>query len=305
MKVAALFLTFASAAWAAPALVWINGPVSHTAHYSEDVPFEKVMNEAFTAADGLNVVFLLGRHANGEEALTSWSASGVLPGVASEAENAVCVHHHVSNVQNAQSVTAMANRVGNGGALKVSLEEFSNKLESLSSPHQELMEVAANGMVSKAVHGLNKRKRALKEAQTLIVDVPVKTGPSILDNAVVLAIQSKAVGSVVLSSVRSVAEVKFERDMLVHRRRVLMEKEGYRMVQGRRGRRRLEDGNDDGNNNQDIAGTYYVSMTPNIFAGLLFFLLFAVITLIGISCMNMISGQDIYVSKMPLVGREA
>ena len=296
-----LLLSFASVAFAAPALVWKDEPVVTTAHYSEDVSFDKVMDAAFTS-DGLKVVFLLGRKDNGDEALTSWATSGLLPGVSSDSEHAFCVHHHVSNVQNAQSITALANRAAKGKALQVSLNEFSSKLEYLVEPHHEAMEVDSNGMVSKAVHSMNKRSRALREAEILIVDIPARVGPSIVDGAVTHAIESKAVGSVILSSVRSVAEVKHERNMLVHRRRVLMEKEGIKILAARRGRR-LDDAQEDGDD--EISGTYYVSMTPNIFAGLLFFLLFAVTTLIGISCMNMISGQDTYVSKMPPIGRES
>jgi hypothetical protein len=54
-----------------------------------------------------------------------------------------------------------------------------------------------------------------------------------------------------------------------------------------------------------MSGVYYVSMTPNILAGLLFFLLFAVVTYIGISCMGMISGVSVYETKKPSIGREA
>ena len=54
-----------------------------------------------------------------------------------------------------------------------------------------------------------------------------------------------------------------------------------------------------------MTGVYYVAMTPNILAGLLFGLLFVVITYIGVTCMGAIQGQDVFVSKMPSVGREA
>ena len=76
--------------------------------------------------------------------------------------------------------------------------------------------------------------------------------------------------------------------------------------------RRLEDMQQEEGQNQnnkqaddDMAGVYYVSMTPNILAGILFTLLFAVTTWIGVTCMGMIAGQDVYVKKMPPVGREA
>jgi hypothetical protein len=124
---------------------------------------------------------------------------------------------------------------------------------------------------------------------------------------------------VVLTAIRSTEEVKQERDMLTRRRMMAMEED---FTQGststkntnRHHHRRLEDANqavDDGNQNnqnaasQDMTGIYYVSMTPNILAGLLFTLLFAVVTWIGVSCMGMITGQDVYVSKMPSIGREA
>jgi hypothetical protein len=87
---------------------------------------------------------------------------------------------------------------------------------------------------------------------------------------------------------------------------------------GKNNRRRLEDQdgdgdnqNNNGQNNQnnnggdDMTGVYYVSMTPNILAGILFTLLFTVTTYIGVTCMGMIAGQDVYVKKMPAVGREA
>ena len=66
-----------------------------------------------------------------------------------------------------------------------------------------------------------------------------------------------------------------------------------------------DDAVQDGNDNSDMTGVYYVSMTPNILAGLMFGLMFVVITWIGVTCMGAIVGQDLYVSKMPTIGREA
>ena len=91
-----------------------------------------------------------------------------------------------------------------------------------------------------------------------------------------------------------------------HRRLQAMEKAGRKLQQSQR--RRLEDANQEENANGDdssLEGVYYVSLTPNILAGILFFLLFATVAFIGISCMGMIAGQDVYVKKMPSVGREA
>mmetsp|Transcript_10649 Transcript_10649/g.21904 ORF Transcript_10649/g.21904 Transcript_10649/m.21904 type:complete len:245 (+) Transcript_10649:29-763(+) len=49
---------------------------------------------------------------------------------------------------------------------------------------------------------------------------------------------------------------------------------------------------------------YYVAMTPNILAGILFGFLFVFMTIIGMSCMNDIEGQTVFVDKMPHVGKE-
>jgi hypothetical protein len=102
-----------------------------------------------------------------------------------------------------------------------------------------------------------------------------------------------------------VDEVKEERKQLYQRKLQLMDTVG-RTLLGSPSRRLEQDGENANNNgNQDLSGVYYVSMTPNIFAGLLFAFLFTFITLIAVSCMGMISGQDTYVSKYPSIGREA
>jgi len=72
-------------------------------------------------------------------------------------------------------------------------------------------------------------------------------------------------------------------------------------VEARAARRKLADDNANANNGEDI---YYVNMTPNILSGLLFGFLFIFVTIIGMSCMNAIEGQTIFVSKMPSIGRE-
>jgi hypothetical protein len=139
----------------------------------------------------------------------------------------------------------------------------------------------------------------------LIVEIDSSTEPAIVDKAVVDAID--VYDNVVFTAVRSTDEVKQEREMAARRRLEIMHKAGNRMQQ----RRRLEDQQQqDGNggqqqDNQDLSGVYYVHLTPNIFSGVLFFFLFSTVTWIGVSCMGMISGQDLYVKKMPTIGREA
>ena len=85
----------------------------------------------------------------------------------------------------------------------------------------------------------------------------------------------------------------------------MMEKQGKRVLEARRRRLDEQDGDEDNNDNGDMSGVYYVSMTPNILSGLLFTVLFVVVTYVGVTCMGSISGQDVYVSKMPTIGREA
>lgn len=70
--------------------------------------------------------------------------------------------------------------------------------------------------------------------------------------------------------------------------------------------RRLDEEEENGNNgNNDGDLIYYVPMTPNILAGILFTLFFIVVLNIGIGCMGAIEGQSTYVKKMPCIGREA
>jgi len=64
-------------------------------------------------------------------------------------------------------------------------------------------------------------------------------------------------------------------------------------------------GDDGADNGGDDEVVYYVYMTPNILAGLMFAGLFTSVVFLGISCMGMIQGQDVFVSKMPSVGRES
>jgi hypothetical protein len=343
--VTALLLAAAlPSASAAPALVWKTTQQQEselkTVHRSAEIPASKMLRDALNFAEnidsnenGLSVVFLVGRRedSGGMEGLTAWTREGSLPGVASKYESAETVHHHVSQMESLHTVTntvaSLVDESNKSSVMQVSLDELVSKLESLqqqqpaeettTSTSETTMEVTNSGtpvMVSKTVHSHNKRARALQAARLLIVNVPANTDPARLDRAVVQAIENKQhVQAVVLSAIRSTEEVKQERDLLTRRRMMAME-EDYTTgnTKNRRHHRRLEDANqavDDGNNNnaasQDMTGIYYVSMTPNILAGLLFTLLFAVTTWIGVSCMGMISGQDVYVSKMPSIGREA
>ena len=200
-----------------------------------------------------------------------------------------------------------AKRAGNR-VLDVSLAEFSKKLSLLDEVSVQV-EVDASGSVAapavEASKSVGKRARALANANVLLVKVDVsKTLPSDIDNAVVQAIRHSKVDTVVLAGARSVDEVKVERNEIYQRKLQLMDTVG-RSAMGSSSRRLEENAGDDGNGDQDLTGIYYVSMTPNILAGILFTFLFTFVILVAISCMGMIAGQDTYVSKYPSIGREA
>merc|ERR1712038_1659899 len=127
----------------------------------------------------------------------------------------------------------------------------------------------------------------------LVVKISNEAKPAEIDAIVSSAIEDAQIGSVVLTAVRGISEVKFERD--------LKAKEEYFNAKNKYGRRRLED--NDQYYNEEVL--YFVNFTPNIFSAVLFFFFFSVVTYTGISCMGMIAGQEVYVTKYPTIGREA
>uniref|UniRef100_A0A7S3P3A8 Uncharacterized protein n=1 Tax=Amphora coffeiformis TaxID=265554 RepID=A0A7S3P3A8_9STRA len=288
---------------AAPALVWqqASGAASVPIYTSEDMP----VNELFRSVDdsSLQVVFVVGRNDDGSETLSSWTAAGSLPGVAQAAPQALAIHHGVS-VQSTASLTQSAKTVDQT-AIQVGLEEMRYKIEHKKEATEELQVGSDGQIVPKKIQQAQKRARALEKAKTLIVEVPANTDPSTLDEAVVDAIEREF--TVVLTAVRSVQEVKMERSRQAQERVARMT-EATSILNSRR---RLEDAEQQYNQNQnrqgqqDLGSIYYVSMTPNIMAGILFFFLFTFVAYIGVTCMGMIAGQDVYVKKMPSIGREA
>ena len=289
---------------AAPAIVWqkASGAASLPEHTSQDTPETALFRTVQDSS--LQVVFVVGRQIDGSETLSSWTAAGSLPGVAQVAPEALAMHHSVS-VQSLASMAKSALTVDES-AIHVTLDELKYKVEHLRKP-QEIQIDADGQTVSKKMQSLQKRARALEQAKTLIVDVPANTDPAVLDEAVVDSIEREF--TVVLTAVRSVQEVKMERSRQAQERLNRMKKVSPSLLTN--SRRRLEDAQENQqqqNNRQDQQGygsIYYVSMTPNIMAGLLFFFLFTFIGLVGFSCMGMIAGQDVYVKKMPSIGREA
>jgi len=298
--IATTITTILHVAAAAPAIVWRNGPSSSGPSYTSDpIHARSLLSSVSEGGDSSSavtaVVFVVGRNADGSEGLRTLAASGSLPLVQERYGSAESVHYQVSGVESARILAQHARRNFDGKVVEVTLEEYNRKLSSIA-PN------TADGLEGKVPKSEQKRRRDIAEADVLIVRVlPTDSG---IDSSISAAIDSSSIGSVLLSSVRSIDEVKHARTLAV------VDKLTKVNSSSPRSSRRLEDeaNNENGNNanGQDVNmdGVYYVNMTPNIFAGLLFFFLFAFTAHLGLSCMNMIEGQDVYVKKMPHIGRE-
>lgn len=308
-----LFATLLSSALSAPAVVWHSSDSNGRAlHSSEDLSasdlIQNVLSEA-PEADLSAVVFLVGKGQDGSEQLSELASSGKLPQTFAKYNDASGVYHSVSGIESTGAVAREAGRVygetNKNRVLEVSLNEFSSKLASLAAPAE--VEIDSTGTPTSTNKSVNRRARALSQADVFIVNVSPTQDAATIDSSINSAIESKHVGSVVLTGVRSVDEVKHER-MLYNKRRMLnMEQAGNRMLEAR-GRRRLEQEGDEeaeANGDNDLSGVYYVAMTPNIFSGLLFTFMFIVVTFTGISCMGDIQGGDTFTDKYPSLGREA
>lgn len=295
-----------TAACSAPAIVWkASSELDSTAsvHTSEEVTVTDLLSEL--TGTGVSVVFLLARGESGRESLTV--TAPLLHQVSAKQQDAAVTHHHVSGILSGAGVVNEAGRALPGHfPLLISLPELALKLNASDAA----VEVdGTGGIMSKTAYQQSKRARALAHANLLVVDVGAARAAAdvaALDAAVAHAIASAGVANVVLSAVRGVEEVKREREMLARRRLVAQERAGHSSA-ATQGQRRLaaDDANGGASYSSDLTGVYYVAMTPNLLAGVLFFFLFSTVTWIGISCMGMIAGQDLYVTKMPSIGREA
>lgn len=308
VQLTSLFLIIASAS-AAPAVIWRSeiDDISSPIHRSDDVSSEALFADLLTnePVDSplAAVVFLFGRGTGGNESLSTFASQGALPNIASKQSSAHCVHHHVSGIRSGASMVSDASRLGHN-AMFIDLNELPKKLFMLAETSEEF-EVSSTGMMSKTVKAANKRTRQLASSNVLIVNVDANTDPKEIDTAIVSAIENKSIKNVVMSGVRSHKEVIYEREMQGRRRLEIMHKAGSNVLSAKRRRLDGVEADDANQVSSDVSGKYYVSLTPNILAGILSFFLFATVAYIGISCMGIISGQDVFVSKMPAVGREA
>ena len=299
----------------APLLVWNKSRSESSAglHSSASVTplqvFEASLptsSSSTSSESASSVVFLLGRGADGSESLSSLAQSQQLPAILKHRDAADC-YYAVEGVSNAGVLKQQATKARpQQKAVELSLNEYLNLKQQQEQETQEQVSVSANGMLSKA----EKRNRALNKAHVLIVNIDATEEPSNIDQVVVGALQDHE--TVVLAAARSVQEVQHERQLASFQLFQQQQKNMQAKKQKQNRRRRLEEDADQQNadnvqedQEEDVEGVYYVHMTPNILAGILFFLLFTVMAYTGVTCMNMISGQDVYVQKMPSIGREA
>ena len=305
---------------AAPAIVWKAGSTTSSSsgpsHISNAIDTRSLLSSVSNANHEESsqsalaaVIFLVGRNADGSEGLSSLASSGKLPGVQDKHRLAHEVHHHVQGVESSRTVArdAQLSELGNNVA-EVSMEEFQRKLSSIAQTTVEEGGATTdnNTKVNKAEQ---KRRRAISEADVLVVTIGPNDDAAKIDAAIVAAIDSSSVRNVILSTIRSTSEVKHARKLAVLDKYITTTKNNEARSYDGNGRRledeaNKENGQNNNNNNQDEAGTYYVNMTPNIFAGLLFFFMFAFTAHLGLSCMNMIAYSDVYTKKLPYIGRE-
>jgi len=285
---------------AAPAIIWkSDGSSSSPSHQSEQVDVRSIISSTVGGDHSSSlsaVVFLVGRKADGSEGLTSLASSGNLPGVQEKYNTADSIHYHVNGLESSRTVARDARQIFDGTVVEVSLGEFNRKLTSLAQNTNEIEEKATS-------KSAQKRKRDISDADVLVVNISPAEENMAVDSSVVAAIDSPAVRNVVLSSIRSVEEVKRARTLLTFQRNAPKSNSPRKVA----GRRRLDDEaeGEENNNQNDNEVIYYVNMTPNIFAGILFFLLFVFVANTGLRCMGQIQGQEVFVTKMPTIGREA
>ena len=302
---------------AAPAIVWnsVSSGGGSPLHISDLTDARSLLASTLNNGNNDNasnlsaVIFLVGRDADGSEGLNAMAASGKLPQVQAKQASASSIHYHVAGVESSRTVAkdaAAAGTLSEDGeemnVVEVALEEFNRKLDSLAQSEATSATIEGGEQQEKITKSEQKRRRAISDADILVVTLTDKDNAASIDSSIVKAIDSKLVQNVILSSIRSTDEVKHAR------RKLVIDKITKSARPSAERRRRLQDegeqNNQNNNNNQYQEGVYYVNMTPNIFSGLLFFFMFVFTAHLGLTCMNMIEGQDVYVKKYPTIGRE-
>lgn len=274
---------------AAPAITWIGDHSSAsppTIHNSDPIELRTVLRRALhqsPESSSLDVaIFLLQRDVDGNDGITAHASN--LPTISALSSSASTVEHYVRGLSCPKSIKKVVQTVAgtSRSVVETTLDEFRS-----FSAHDFSTEadVAAGGSI---VH-----KRALAGASVALVHVNARVDAATIDAVVSAAVEDGRVGSVVLTSLRSEGEAKLEKRLQDRARREPVRAQSSVNTS----RRRLEE--------NEVKGVYFVNFSPNIFAGLLFFFFFVMVTYTGISCMGMISGgDDYYVEKYPHIGRE-
>lgn len=337
MTVLLVLSLLCSGAVATPAIVWKSLSSSHTENGSSNNPLytshevkavdlvAQLQPSSSSSSEGkLSVLFVLARDTNGAESLTATAPLLTQSMIATAATNRDCVvHQHVSGVPNAAALVRQfrsandneenTNNNNNKPMLCKTLTELDQRLnETTLMLQQQQLQTASSYPDGVVVVLPNTNKKNINkniDANVFVVHVASDTAPESLDAAVARALADPRVATVAVTAVRGFDEVHHERRVEQKRRFLAASQPQKHQLSSAQHGRRLDEAQDNNANANDAstttAGVYFVSMTPNMLAGILFFGLFMTVTWIGISCMGMISGQELYVNKMPTIGREA
>lgn len=248
---------------AAPAIVWKAGSTTSSSsgpsHISNAIDTRSLLSavsntnhEESSQSALAAVIFLVGRNADGSEGLSSLASSGKLPGVQDKHRLAHEVHHHVQGVESSRTVAkdAQLSELGNNVA-EVSMEEFQRKLSSIAQTTVEEGGAATDDS-TKVTKAEQKRRRAISEADVLVVTIGPNDDAAKIDAAIVAAIDSSSVRNVILSTIRSTSEVKHARKLAVLDKYIATTKNNEARSYDGTGRR-LEDeaNNENGQNNNN------------------------------------------------------
>ena len=304
-----ILLAWIGLASATPAIIWNKiADSSSPVHSSDIIDIPSLINPTFQSKSSesllSSVIFLVGRNHDGSEALSRLSSSGALPSVEQRFEKATSVHYHLQGVESfwsfAQELRATATK---DKVMEMSMEEYQKRMTTLGQSSSSPSESSSSSIAEITVDGdvqeqeMATRARALASATVLIVNVSPEAPASVLDSAVTAAIENEHIHSVILTAVRSLDEAKLVRNLMLKEKLSTLEESHHRRLKDQQQQQQYYSNTPN--------NVYYTSMTPNIFAAIMFFLFFIFIGYIGLGCMNQISGPDVYVQKYPVIGREA
>lgn len=270
--------TIVASVQASPAIVWTKGlENSVQRHTSDIVDVHSVISDINSPLSLATVVFVIDRNGDDvNDSLTTLASSGALPQVQAKYDVASMIHHNVAGVQRTD-ILAKEARKNHANIMELALEDY---LKMVENPGAE-----------------DKHGRSLSTAGVVFVRAsPLKSTE--LDSAVSRAVENAGIHSVILTAVRSTDEVK-------HTRNLMARQETENLYQQANSRRLANDDANAAANAQDMTGIYYVPITPNILAGILFSIFFVCISYLAIACMGMITCSDVYAEKYPVIGREA